>query len=190
MCTIDFFKRLKLFSYLEFFFPLMIDPDGYLLMELSPTTILDSNRHICEVCYKGFARKQNLTLHRRSHNLPYSLKTRTPNDPVLKKVYLCPEPTCRRNHPAHALGDFGGLKKHYLRKHCDQKNYKCDTCDKAYTVETDLRAHLKTCGKKRYICHCGARFSRYIIIYFHLLIKNKINGDLAILFPKMKSFEI
>ncbi|KAI3744235.1 hypothetical protein L1987_57312 [Smallanthus sonchifolius] len=138
----------------------MIDPEADVAIVVSPTTLLDPNRYVCEVCYKGFPRKQNLTLHGRAHNLPFTLKTRTPKDPVPRKVYLCPEPTCVHHNRSHALGDFGGLRKHYLRKHCTEKNYKCDTCCKAYTVESDLRPHSKTCGAKKYICHWGCCFSR------------------------------
>ncbi|XP_023760561.1 protein indeterminate-domain 6, chloroplastic [Lactuca sativa] len=76
-----------------------------------------------------------------------------------RKVYICPEVTCINHQPSHALGDFGGLKKHYLRKHSNDKKHKCDNCSKTYAVESDLRAHLKNCSTKRYICQCGARFS-------------------------------
>ncbi|KAK9074460.1 hypothetical protein SSX86_007058 [Deinandra increscens subsp. villosa] len=139
----------------------MIDPNADIVIAVSPTTLLDPNRYLCEVCYRGFSREQNLTLHRRAHNLPFSLKAKAPTDPVPRKVYLCPEPTCIHHNRSHALGDFGGLKKHYLRKHCSEKNYKCDTCFKAYSVESDLRAHSKVCAKKKYICHCGSKYSRF-----------------------------
>ncbi|KAL8229907.1 hypothetical protein R6Q57_014807 [Mikania cordata] len=146
---------------------LMIDPNADIVIAVSPTTLLDSNRFVCEVCYKGFSRKQNLTLHRRAHNLPFTLKTKTPKDPVQRKVYLCPEPTCVHHNRSHALGDFGGLKKHYLRKHYTEKIYKCDTCHKAYSVESDLRAHSKICTRKKYMCRCGCGFSRYKIYKLH-----------------------
>ncbi|KAJ0837854.1 putative transcription factor C2H2 family [Helianthus annuus] len=135
-------------------------PNEEVAIAVSANTLLDANRYVCEVCFKGFPRKQNLTLHRRAHNLPFTLKTRTSNEPSPRKVYLCPEPTCAHHNRSHALGDFGGLRKHYLRKHCTAKNYKCDTCCKAYNVEADLRAHSKVCAKKKYACHCGCRFNR------------------------------
>ncbi|XP_022020150.1 protein indeterminate-domain 11-like [Helianthus annuus] len=135
-------------------------PKEEVAISVSPNTLLDPNRYVCEVCYRGFARRQNLTLHRRAHNLPFTLKTRTSNEPSPRKVYLCPEPTCVHHNRSHALGDFGGVRKHYLRKHCTTKNFKCDTCGKAYSVEADLRAHSKVCAKKKYACRCGSCFAR------------------------------
>ncbi|KAJ0828611.1 putative transcription factor C2H2 family [Helianthus annuus] len=128
--------------------------------EVSPTTLLDSNRFTCDVCLQGFPRKQNLSLHQRVHNLPFTLKTRAPNDPVPKKKYLCPEPTCVHHNRSHAIGDFGGLKKHYLRKHSTHKNYKCVTCSKAYSVHADLKAHVRICAGKNNLRHSGSPFSR------------------------------
>nr|XP_043625863.1 protein indeterminate-domain 4, chloroplastic-like [Erigeron canadensis] len=136
------------------------DPNTDVVIAVTATTLLKGNRYVCEVCNKGFPREQNLTLHGRIHNLPFSLKTRAPKHPGARKVYLCPEPTCQHHNLSHGLGDFGGLKKHYLRKHCTQKNFQCNTCSKMYAAETDLKAHLKVCGKRGYVCRCGARFAR------------------------------
>ncbi|KAI3763980.1 hypothetical protein L2E82_13978 [Cichorium intybus] len=112
---------------------------------------------------------------------PYTLALLTTKDVVPKKVYLCPEPTCINHNRSHALGDFGGLKKHYLRKHVTEKKHKCDSCSKAYAVESDLRAHLRNCSKRKYICECGARFSRYGLINFHVYTLYAFHGiDFAI----------
>ncbi|KAJ9563601.1 hypothetical protein OSB04_008761 [Centaurea solstitialis] len=83
------------------------------------------------------------------HNLPFKLKTRARRGVVQRKLYICPEPNCAHHNRSHALGDFGGLKKHYLRKHTNQKKHECNGCPKKYAVETDLKAHLKICGKKK-----------------------------------------
>ncbi|MFS8021617.1 putative transcription factor C2H2 family [Helianthus anomalus] len=138
---------------------MMTDPN-IIFEEVSPTTLLDSNRFTCDVCLQGFPRKQNLSLHQRVHNLPFTLKTRAPNDPVPRKKYLCPEPTCVHHNSSHAIGDFGGLKKHYLRKHSTDKNYKCVTCSKAYSVHADLKAHVRICAGKNNLRHGGSRSSR------------------------------
>lgn len=120
-----------------------------------------TNRFICEVCNKGFQREQNLQLHRRGHNLPWKLRQRAKDgsQPVRKKVYLCPEPTCVHHDPARALGDLTGIKKHYFRKH-GEKKYKCEKCSKRYAVQSDWKAHSKTCGTREYRCDCGTLFSR------------------------------
>lgn len=129
------------------------------VIALSPTTLMAKNRFVCEVCYKGFPRDQNLQLHKRGHNLPWKLKQKSTTDEVKKKVYLCPEPSCINHDPSHALGDLTGIKKHYSRKH-GEKKYKCHKCTKMYAVKSDLKAHSKTCGTKEYQCHCGTVFSR------------------------------
>ncbi|CAJ1932887.1 unnamed protein product [Sphenostylis stenocarpa] len=117
-----------------------------------------TNRFICEVCNKGFQREQNLQLHRRGHNLPWKLKQKTNKEPK-RKVYLCPEPTCVHHDPSRALGDLTGIKKHYSRKH-GEKKWKCDKCSKKYAVQSDWKAHSKTCGTREYRCDCGTLFSR------------------------------
>ncbi|GLU03574.1 hypothetical protein SLE2022_207640 [Rubroshorea leprosula] len=133
------------------------DPDAEVIA-LSPKTLLATNRFVCEICNKGFQRDQNLQLHRRGHNLPWKLKQRNSKE-VKKKAYVCPEPTCVHHHPSRALGDLTGIKKHYCRKH-GEKKWKCEKCSKIYAVQSDWKAHSKTCGTREYRCDCGTIFSR------------------------------
>ncbi|KAF3664996.1 Zinc finger protein MAGPIE [Capsicum annuum] len=133
------------------------DPDAEVIA-LSPKTLLATNRFVCEICNKGFQRDQNLQLHRRGHNLPWKLKQRS-NKESKKKAYVCPEPTCVHHHPSRALGDLTGIKKHFCRKH-GEKKWKCDKCSKIYAVQSDWKAHSKTCGTREYRCDCGTIFSR------------------------------
>ncbi|KAE8684104.1 Zinc finger protein NUTCRACKER [Hibiscus syriacus] len=133
------------------------DPNAEVIA-LSPKTLLATNRFVCEICNKGFQREQNLQLHRRGHNLPWKLKQRTTAE-IRKRVYVCPEPSCVHHNPARALGDLTGIKKHFCRKH-GEKKWKCDKCSKKYAVQSDWKAHSKTCGTKEYKCDCGTIFSR------------------------------
>ncbi|XWS31686.1 hypothetical protein CRYUN_Cryun23aG0097300 [Craigia yunnanensis] len=133
------------------------DPNAEVIA-LSPTTLMARNRFVCEICNKGFQRDQNLQLHRRGHNLPWKLRQRTATE-VRKRVYICPEPTCVHHNPARALGDLTGIKKHFSRKH-GEKKWKCDKCSKKYAVQSDWKAHQKTCGTREYKCDCGTIFSR------------------------------
>ncbi|TKY62162.1 Zinc finger protein JACKDAW [Spatholobus suberectus] len=133
------------------------DPDAEVIA-LSPKTLMATNRFICEICNKGFQRDQNLQLHRRGHNLPWKLRQRS-NKEVRKKVYICPEKTCVHHDAARALGDLTGIKKHYSRKH-GEKKWKCEKCSKKYAVQSDWKAHTKTCGTREYKCDCGTLFSR------------------------------
>ncbi|EEF49861.1 zinc finger protein GAI-ASSOCIATED FACTOR 1 [Ricinus communis] len=133
------------------------DPNAEVIA-LSPNTLLATNRFVCEICNKGFQRDQNLQLHRRGHNLPWKLKQRTSTE-IRKRVYVCPEPSCVHHNPGRALGDLTGIKKHFSRKH-GEKKWKCDKCSKKYAVQSDWKAHAKTCGTKEYKCDCGTIFSR------------------------------
>ncbi|KAI6673033.1 hypothetical protein NL676_000939 [Syzygium grande] len=133
------------------------DPEAEVIA-LSPKTLMATNRFLCEICGKGFQRDQNLQLHRRGHNLPWKLKQRSTKEPR-KRVYVCPEKTCVHNHPSRALGDLTGIKKHFCRKH-GEKKWKCEKCSKRYAVQSDWKAHSKTCGTREYRCDCGTLFSR------------------------------
>ncbi|XP_011006759.1 PREDICTED: zinc finger protein NUTCRACKER-like [Populus euphratica] len=137
--------------------PGMPDPDAE-VVALSPKTLVATIRFVCEICNKGFQRDQNLQLHRRGHNFPWKLKQRTNKEPR-KRVYVCPESSCVHHNPARALGDLTGIKKHFFRKH-GEKKWKCERCSKKYAVQSDWKAHLKTCGTKEYKCDCGTLFSR------------------------------
>ncbi|GKV32110.1 hypothetical protein SLEP1_g40739 [Rubroshorea leprosula] len=113
---------------------------------------------------RGQKVKDNLILlnpmgiHRRGHNLPWKLRQRTSKE-VRKKVYVCPEPTFVHHDPLRALGDLTGIKKHFLRKHSEKK-WKCEKCPKRYAVQSDWKAHSKTCGTVEYRCDCGTLFAR------------------------------
>ncbi|XP_010269454.1 PREDICTED: protein indeterminate-domain 2-like [Nelumbo nucifera] len=133
------------------------DPSAEVIA-LSPATLMATNRFVCEICSKGFQRDQNLQLHRRGHNLPWKLRQRTSTE-VRKRVYICPEPSCVHHNPGRALGDLTGIKKHFCRKH-GEKKWKCDKCSKKYAVQSDWKAHSKTCGTREYKCDCGTIFSR------------------------------
>ncbi|CAK9324698.1 unnamed protein product [Citrullus colocynthis] len=134
------------------------DPDAEVIA-LSPKTLMATNRFVCEICGKGFQRDQNLQLHRRGHNLPWKLKQRANKEVIRKKVYVCPETSCVHHDPSRALGDLTGIKKHFCRKH-GEKKWKCDKCSKRYAVQSDWKAHSKTCGTREYRCDCGTLFSR------------------------------
>ncbi|KAJ6851013.1 zinc finger protein NUTCRACKER-like [Iris pallida] len=134
------------------------DPEAEVIA-LSPKTLMATNRFLCEICGKGFQRDQNLQLHRRGHNLPWKLRQRSGKEQPRKRVYVCPERGCVHSHPSRALGDLTGIKKHFCRKH-GEKKWKCDKCSKRYAVQSDWKAHSKTCGTREYRCDCGTIFSR------------------------------
>ncbi|KAG9133558.1 hypothetical protein Leryth_016519 [Lithospermum erythrorhizon] len=134
------------------------DPDAE-VVSLSPKTLLESDRYVCEICNQGFQRDQNLQMHRRRHKVPWKLLKRE-TAVVKKRVFVCPEPTCLHHDPCHALGDLVGIKKHFRRKHSNHKQWVCEKCSKGYAVQSDYKAHLKTCGTRGHSCDCGRVFSR------------------------------
>ena len=149
------------------------------MVSLSPKTLLESDRYVCEICNQGFQRDQNLQMHRRRHKVPWKLlKRETPV--VRKRVFVCPEPSCLHHDPCHALGDLVGIKKHFRRKHSNHKQWVCEKCSKGYAVQSDYKAHLKTCGTRGHSCDCGRVFSRltdlslslslYIYIYMIIMV--------------------
>ncbi|KAG0470006.1 hypothetical protein HPP92_016099 [Vanilla planifolia] len=140
------------------------DPDAE-VVSLSPRTLLESDRYVCEICNQGFQRDQNLQMHRRRHKVPWKLMKRDSAAAATaaatrKRVFVCPEPSCLHHDPCHALGDLVGIKKHFRRKHSAHKQWACARCSKAYAVHSDFKAHLKTCGTRGHSCDCGRVFSR------------------------------
>ncbi|GJN03742.1 hypothetical protein PR202_ga21218 [Eleusine coracana subsp. coracana] len=140
------------------------DPDAE-VVSLSPRTLLESDRYVCEICGQGFQRDQNLQMHRRRHKVPWKLLKREAGEAARKRVFVCPEPSCLHHDPAHALGDLVGIKKHFRRKHSGHRQWACARCSKAYAVHSDYKAHLKTCGTRGHTCDCGRVFSRYGLPY-------------------------
>ncbi|KAM0882376.1 hypothetical protein ACQ4PT_032340 [Festuca glaucescens] len=156
------------------------DPDAE-VVALTPQTLLESDRYVCEICGQGFQREQNLQMHRRRHKVPWRLVKRAAAPPSgvgedggggtggvgaastaapRKRVFVCPEPSCLHHDPAHALGDLVGIKKHFRRKHGGRRQWVCARCAKGYAVQSDYKAHLKTCGTRGHSCDCGRVFSR------------------------------
>ena len=138
------------------------DPDAE-VVALSPRTLLESDRYVCEICGQGFQRDQNLQMHRRRHKVPWKLLKREAGEAARKRVFVCPEPSCLHHDPSHALGDLVGIKKHFRRKHSGHRQWACARCSKAYAVHSDYKAHLKTCGTRGLSCDCGRVFSRSVI---------------------------
>ncbi|XP_042436102.1 protein indeterminate-domain 14-like isoform X1 [Zingiber officinale] len=139
------------------------DPDAE-VVSLSPRTLLEADRYVCEICGQGFQREQNLQMHRRRHKVPWKLVRRQQGGEAsgrnTKRVFVCPEASCLHHDPRHALGDLVGIKKHFRRKHSNHRQWACDRCGKAYAVHSDYKAHLKTCGTRGHSCDCGRVFSR------------------------------
>ena len=104
--------------------------------------------------------------------MPWKLLKRETQE-VKKRVFVCPEPSCLHHDPLHALGDLVGIKKHFRRKHSNHKQWVCEKCSKGYAVQSDYKAHLKTCGTRGHSCDCGRVFSRFLISFSQIdLLRN------------------
>ncbi|KAJ8566073.1 hypothetical protein K7X08_030550 [Anisodus acutangulus] len=140
------------------------DPDAQVVY-LTAEMLMESDRYVCEICNISFQREQNLQMHRRRHKVPWKLKKKEEeknemDQVITKRVYVCPEPSCVHHDPCHALGDLVGIKKHFRRKHSNYKQWVCQKCLKGYAVQSDYKAHIKTCGTRGHSCDCGRVFSR------------------------------
>jgi hypothetical protein len=129
------------------------------VVALTPKRLMESDRYVCEICSKGFQRDQNLQMHKRRHKVPWTLPKRGTSE-VLKRVYVCPVESCLHHNACHALGDLVGIRKHYRRKHSTEKQWQCEKCSKGYAVQSDYKAHVKSCGARGHFCDCGRVFSR------------------------------
>lgn len=111
--------------------------------------------------------------------MPWKLLKRESPE-VRKRVFVCPEPTCLHHNPCHALGDLVGIKKHFRRKHSNNKQWVCEKCSKGYAVQSDYKAHLKTCGTRGHSCDCGRVFSRFVLLNLLSSIFKNISLSVAI----------
>ncbi|KAK9871869.1 hypothetical protein WA026_015116 [Henosepilachna vigintioctopunctata] len=132
----------------------------------------------CDVCKKGFYRKDNLRVHMKAHSkkekqlykCSYCLKeflnmallnihTRTHTG---EKPYPCN--ICNKKFPAS-----GALKKHQ-RKHTGEKPYECNQCGKRFAAKETLNRHIRVhTGDKPHSCQfCGKSFIQAAQLRAHI----------------------
>ncbi|KAL0380277.1 UNVERIFIED_CONTAM: Zinc finger protein SHOOT GRAVITROPISM 5 [Sesamum angustifolium] len=134
------------------------DPDAE-VVSLSPKTLLESDRYVCEICNQGFQRDQNLQCTAAAQGAVEAAKAGNPN--CEKACFrLPPEPSCLHHDPCHALGDLVGIKKHFRRKHSNQKQWVCEKCSKGYAVQSDTTSPSQNLRTRGHSCDCGRVFSR------------------------------
>lgn len=108
-------------------------------MKMHDSNTVREKKHLCDICGKGFAQKDKLTIHYRVH--------------TGDKPYMC----------SHCDKRF--TKKEYLvmheRIHSGEKPYSCDYCGKCFNQRAPLNIHVRShTGEKPYECHiCKTGFS-------------------------------
>ena len=134
----------------------------------------NAGKHICDVCQKGFVEERFLLRHRyRVHGIRKGKRgySSTTNDVSLSNVKQEKEdhppgpPRCQLCSKRFQTQEI--VDRHIRKKH-GERNYKCDTCDKAFAGSTELRTHklihlpdeekpyqCDICGKK--FCQAGQR---------------------------------
>lgn len=146
-------------------------------------------KHICEICYASFDRKSKHTRHMykhsnsRPHKCAICSKGFKTSAHLARHMEIHDEPvtwhTC-------SLCDFKArtkpyLKIHYIRKHTEDYNYKCEQCGKMFKVQSDYTTHVKDHDTESCVCDiCGSFYPSKSSLYFHKYYKHK---------AKMKKFQ-
>ncbi|XP_053660583.1 zinc finger protein 761-like [Anopheles marshallii] len=107
----------------------------------------------CDICQKGFQHRSYLSAHRRAHNTERNFQ-----------CALC-EQTFKSKQ---------ALLDHKNRRHLGVKPFACELCDKQYTKNAQLRAHIEQHHEKRddastrYPCQeCGKHFTSKSYLNVH-----------------------
>ncbi|XP_053695528.1 zinc finger protein ZFP2-like [Sabethes cyaneus] len=110
----------------------------------------------CTKCNEMFANQSFLRLHINSDHADED----TPNEKKLRKCFFCPKEYSTFEYLGIHLGFHKrkiwgcvlcgrGIEKKclfidHLRMHANERHYKCDTCSRAFTSQSQLTAHRKT----------------------------------------------
>ncbi|KAL8483754.1 hypothetical protein ACS0TY_026440 [Phlomoides rotata] len=100
-----------------------------------------------------------MQLHRQGNKMSWEIRPWNTSKVVIMHVYVCQEISCVHHHPSRALGELPRIKKHFCQKH-GEKRYKCDRCSKMYAVESDVKAHMRTCCPQERRCDYVILLSR------------------------------
>ncbi|CAL7933993.1 unnamed protein product [Xylocopa violacea] len=138
--------------------------------------------HTCEICYASFDRKSKHTRHmyKHSNSRPHKCticgKGFKTTAHLGRHMEVHDEPV---NLHACSLCDFKArtkpyLKIHYIRKHTEDYNYKCEQCGKKFKVQSDYTTHVKDHDTESCVCDiCGSRYPSKSSLYFHKHYKHK-----------------
>ncbi|KOC67309.1 Zinc finger protein 557 [Habropoda laboriosa] len=138
--------------------------------------------HTCEICYATFDRKSKHTRHMykhsnsRPHKCAICTKCFKTTAHLSRHMEVHDEPV--KLHACN-LCDFKArtkpyLKIHYIRKHTEDYNYKCEQCGKMFKVQSDYTTHVKDHDSESCVCDiCGSSYPSKSSLYFHKHYKHK-----------------
>ncbi|XP_046141157.1 zinc finger protein 157-like isoform X10 [Osmia bicornis bicornis] len=138
--------------------------------------------HTCEICYATFDRKSKHTRHMlkhsnsRPHKCAICTKAFKTTAHLSRHMEVHDEPLTLH---ACSMCDFKArtkpyLKIHYIRKHTQDYNYKCEQCGKMFKVQSDYTTHVKDHDAESCVCDiCGSSYPSKSSLYFHKHYKHK-----------------
>ncbi|XP_078037446.1 uncharacterized protein LOC144470319 isoform X8 [Augochlora pura] len=139
-------------------------------------------KHTCEICYASFDRKSKHTRHMykhsnsRPHKCEICSKGFKTSAHLARHMDIHEEPVTWHKC---SLCDFKArtkpyLKIHYIRKHTEDYNYKCEQCGKMFKVQSDYTTHVKDHDTESCVCDiCGSSYPSKSSLYFHKYYKHK-----------------
>ncbi|XP_015431760.1 PREDICTED: zinc finger protein 436-like isoform X3 [Dufourea novaeangliae] len=139
-------------------------------------------KHTCEICYASFDRKSKHTRHMykhsnsRPHKCAICSKGFKTSAHLARHMEIHDEPVTWHNCN---LCEFKArtkpyLKIHYIRKHTEDYNYKCEQCGKMFKVQSDYTTHVKDHDTESCVCDiCGSSYPSKSSLYFHKYYKHK-----------------
>jgi len=77
--------------------------------------------------------------------------------------------------------DNGGLMKHHVRSHTNNKPYMCEICNKTFTQKSNMKTHFNRHKKNQFLfeCHsCEKSFNSHTIFLSHLETREHLLGQL------------
>lgn len=123
--------------------------------------------YFCSYCSKGFAKKQQLQNHIKTHTQEKNFQCTTCNKTFVHKQQLTNHEKTHsgvKDFECEMCGKRFILKQQmqiHLKTHTGEKNFGCEMCEKKFITKQQLQNHVNShLGVKRFTCSvCGKNFA-------------------------------